>query len=140
MNVDHLHKLWSASDNSRLTTKQLSFRMPVHIAAKIAALCEIYPQKNRTQIVADLLAAALEATEESLPTALGTPVDAAHNDAIADQIGRSGEKLYYVGGVKGRFREVANRHYAALEAELGNSAPRPLYGDDVLTEAALVSK
>ena len=56
MQTSHLHDLWATPDNSRLTSKQFSFRLPVHIAAKIAALCEIYPQKNRTQIVADLLA------------------------------------------------------------------------------------
>ena len=60
MKTQHLHDVWASPDNTRLTTKQFSFRFPVHIAAKIAALCEMYPQKNRTHIVADLLAAALE--------------------------------------------------------------------------------
>lgn len=73
----------TSPDNTRLTTKQLSFRLPVHIAAKIAALCEMYPQKNRTQIVADLLTTALDALEEVLPEALGEPVEQPLSDERA---------------------------------------------------------
>ena len=68
MRTSHLHDIWASPDNTRLVSKQFSFRFPVHIAAKIAALAEIYPQKNRTQIVADLLTAALDDLEKSLPS------------------------------------------------------------------------
>ncbi|MBK9521376.1 MAG: hypothetical protein IPO13_07125 [Rhodocyclaceae bacterium] len=53
MKTSHLHDTWAGPDNARLVSKQFSFRLPVHIAAKIAALGEMYPRKNRTQIVAD---------------------------------------------------------------------------------------
>jgi CRISPR/Cas system Type II protein with McrA/HNH and RuvC-like nuclease domain len=43
---------------------------PTHIAAKIAALAELYPQKNRTQIVSDLLTAAIDDLEKNLPQEL----------------------------------------------------------------------
>ena len=59
----NLTALWAGPDNSRLTSKQYSFRLPVHVAAKIAALEEMYPQRSRTQIVGDLLSAALEGVE-----------------------------------------------------------------------------
>lgn len=71
MKTSHLHDIWGGPDNTRLTKQQFSFRLPVHIAAKLAALCELYPQKNRTQIVADLLTAALDDLEENLPEGLG---------------------------------------------------------------------
>ena len=41
-----LHKVWAAPDNTRLTAKQFSFRLPVHVAAKLSALCETFPQKD----------------------------------------------------------------------------------------------
>ena len=68
MKTSHLHDIWAAPDNGRLVSKQFSFRFPVHIAAKIAALAEVYPQKNRTQIVADLLTTALDDLEKNLPS------------------------------------------------------------------------
>jgi hypothetical protein len=133
MRTSHLHDIWAGPDNSRLTSKQFSFRLPVHIAAKIAALCEIYPQKNRTQIVADLLTAALDDLEKNLPEAVGDPVEDNMNDEIGRQIGEKGQ-LYYMGGTRGRFHKSANRHYRELENELGSERPEPLYTDYVGTK------
>ena len=59
MKASTLHDVWASPDNTRLTPKQFSFRLPIHVAAKIAALCDMYPQKTRTQIIADLLTSAL---------------------------------------------------------------------------------
>lgn len=47
MKTAHLHDVWSSPDNSRLVSKQFSFRLPDHIVAKIATLGELYPQKIR---------------------------------------------------------------------------------------------
>jgi hypothetical protein len=58
-------------DNSRLTAKQYSFRLPVHVAAKLAALVEVFPAKSRTQIVGDLLSTASDAAAEGLPSVKG---------------------------------------------------------------------
>ena len=55
MKTADLHQIWSAPDNSRLTAKQQSFRLPVHVAAKLEALVALFPNKTKTQIVADLL-------------------------------------------------------------------------------------
>ena len=134
MKSNQLHDLWTSPDNTRLTSKQFSFRLPVHIAAKIAALCEIYPQKNRTQIVADLLTAAIDDLEKHLPEAPGEPVEESVNDDIAEQIGEEGQ-IYYLGGTRGWFRETANKHYSELEKELGNENPDALYPNLVGTEA-----
>lgn len=128
MKSNQLHDLWISPDNSRLTSKQFSFRLPVHIAAKIAALCEIYPQKNRTQIVADLLTTAIDDLEKHLPESLGELVEERWNDDIARAIGEE-EQLYYLGGMRGWFRNTANRHYSELEKELGNEKPGALYSD-----------
>jgi hypothetical protein len=132
MKSNQLHDLWTSPDNTRLTSKQFSFRLPVHIAAKIAALCEIYPQKNRTQIVADLLTTAIDDLEKHLPEMPGEPVEEHWNADIARHIGEDEEEqLYYVGGARGWFRNAANRHYLELEKELGNEKPGVLYSDIV---------
>ena len=137
MKTEHLHDLWAGPDNSRLTTKQFSFRLPVHIAAKIAALCEIYPQKNRTQIVADLLTSALDELEKELPQALGDDVENDLQEDLAEKTGDITERLYYLGGARGRFRKLANAHYKELEKELGNDHPEILYGDMIISRASL---
>jgi hypothetical protein len=136
MKTQHLHDTWESPDNSRLTSKQFSFRFPVHIAAKIAALCEMYPQKNRTNIVADLLAAALDDLEKSLPASLIEQTEEENrNDAeIAHQTGYEYEQYYEIGGQRGRFRYLANKHYSELEQELGNENPIPLFDNLYTTE------
>ena len=59
---------WSAPDNSRRTTEQYAFHLPAHVAAKIAALEDIYPTRSLTPLVGDLLAATIADVEQKLPT------------------------------------------------------------------------
>ena len=134
MKAEQLHDLWASPDNSRLTTKQFSFRLPVHIAAKIAALCEIYPQKNRTQIVADLLTTALDELEKNLPECAGERAEKSIEEHIAMESGEY-QPLYYMGRVRARFQNVANRHYRELETELGNENPEKLFPSVIGTKA-----
>lgn len=137
MKTQHLHDVWASPDNSRLTSKQFSFRFPVHIAAKIAALCEMYPQKNRTHIVADLLSAALDDLEKNLPEALGvglSPQEDDHERKIAEHLNEEYEPIFELWGARGYFRSLANKHYDELEKELGNESPSPLYEQLYITE------
>lgn len=124
MDAKHLSSLWAAPDNSRLTAKQQSFRLPVHVAAKIAALCDLYPKKTKTQIVGDLLAAALADMQKGLPGERG------------DYFGtdQDGHKLFVATGPIEEYRVLANKHYAELERELGNEAPEPLFGNPFLVD------
>jgi len=114
-----LPKLWAAPDNSRLTSKQYSFRLPVHVAAKLAALCEMYPQRSRTEIVGDLLAAALQEVEKGFPFVQGRYL-------ASDP--ETGKEVFEDSGPAARFRDLANRHYLKIEKAMGNDKPKPLYG------------
>ena len=123
MKAKELVSVWSAPDNSRLTAKQTSFRLPVHVAAQINALCELYPSKTRTQIVADLLAAALSEIEYQIPTFAGEFVDN-HPD--------TGEKMFREAGDRAKFRHATNRHYSELERELGNKDPSVYFSGEYM--------
>ena len=112
-----LHKVWAAPDNTRLTSKQYSFRLPVHVAAKLSAVCDMFPEKTRTQIVGDLLATALEDFEQSFPYVEGEPIG-------RDQ---TGETIYEDAGPAVRYRSLADRYYRELEVEMGNENPRSLF-------------
>lgn len=118
MKAVHLTALWSVPDNGRLTSKQFSFRLPVHVAAKLAALEEMYPTRTRTQLVGDLLAAALAELEAGLPSVEGRKVgvDPDTHEEIFEEIGQVS-----------RYRELANKHFAAIEKDLGNDKPGKLY-------------
>ena len=66
MDSKHLLTTWTGPDNSRLMRNQTSMRLSVHVAAKISALCEMFPQRSKTQIINDLLSTALGELEGSL--------------------------------------------------------------------------
>lgn len=124
MKTDHLHEIWGGPDNSRLISKQFSFRLPVHVAAKLAALGDIYPNKNRTQIVADLLTAALDDLEQNLPVYKGQ----------ATQGPDDGRRYFDIEGPRSRFRDLTDRYFKVFEKELGNENPKPLYGLFIMSE------
>jgi hypothetical protein len=117
LKASDLVTVWSAPDNSRLTAKQYSFRLPVHVAARLAALEELYPSRSRTQLVGDLLAAAIAEVEAKLPTFAGAQVDK-HPE--------TGEDIFEAVGPGMDFRRLANKHYAEIERGLGNETPGQL--------------
>lgn len=129
MKTQHLHDMWSSPDNGRLTSKQFSFRLPVHLAAKLAALGDIYQQKNRTQIVSDLLAAALDDLEKNLPyTIYEAPEEIQEEEhEISRRLGEPIVTMYMLGGARAKFRSLSNKYYKELEKELGNEAANDLY-------------
>lgn len=135
MKASNLHDLWASPDNTRLTSKQFSFRLPTHVAAKIEALCEMFPNKNRTQLVGDLLTSALDELEQNLPESVGERLRPDLEQFLDEQEGERSGPYYYVGGLRGRFRELANRYYKEIEKDLGNEAATELYTIYYLTKS-----
>ena len=117
-----LHQLWGGPDNSRLTAKQWSFRLPVHVAAQINALCDIYPNKTKTDIVSDLLAAALAELVPNLPSQRGAVIGD-HPDY---------GKQYELHGPAITFRARANKHFKDIERELGKKNPKELFEGELV--------
>ena len=126
MKNTELIKLWALPDNSRVTAKQLSFRLPVHVAAKISALSDLFPNKTKTEIIGDLLTSALEGVEYSFSRVKGEPfgMDDVDGDALYLDIGKGMD-----------FRNTANKYYIELEKELGNEKPELLYDAQLLCTA-----
>ena len=118
MKASDLVTVWGAPDNSRLTAKQYSFRLPVQVAAKLAALEELYPTRSRTQLVGDLLAAAIGEVEKNLPSYAGESLGR-HPD--------SDEEMFVECGPISRYRRLANQYYGDIEREMGNENPSLLF-------------
>ena len=126
MKASDLHSVWSMPDNSRLTSKQYSFRLPVHVAAKLSALCDLYPGKNRTQIVADLLATAIDSAAEGLPAVKGSRIDRLRDGDVEVD-------FWEDVGLGAKYKALANNYYKELERELGNEEPGVLYQHNYMT-------
>ena len=97
----------------------------------------MFPQKSRTQIIADLLTSALDELEQNLPEAVGYPIsdEEEHNERMAaEHLGEDYVPQFHLGGPRGKFRRLANQHFADLERELGNEKPEPLFGEIIVTE------
>ncbi len=100
MDTSNLVEDWGSSRKSRVATSQVSFRLPNFILAQIDALCEIYPHKNRTDIVTDLLVLSLMDLESRLPL---NPESLKGNEFQDPQ------------GIRGLFRKRSNEIFKELE-------------------------
>lgn len=109
MEPKDLIKVWEAPDHSKLTPRQTSLRLPIQVAAKISALCEMYPRKTKTEVIGDLLATALDQFADGLGSVKGK-YHGIHPDTQ--------EKIYEEVGPKARFAELTNKYLKELEAEL----------------------
>ena len=117
MKASDLVTVWSAADNSRLTAKQFSFRLPEHVAAKLAVLEAMYHTKSRTQLVGDLMSAAIADVEKAFPSVQGRSIgrDPDTNEEIFDEV-----------GPYARYQSLAENYHREMEKELGNESPTKL--------------
>jgi hypothetical protein len=104
MEPKDLVKVWEAPDNSQLTPKQISIRLPLHVASKIAALSELYPRRSKTELIGDLLATALDQVGQGFSDDPDGP----------DYDDRSPSDRFY---------QLWQRHLKELEKEAGITQP-----------------
>lgn len=134
MEPKDLITVWDAPDHSKLTPKQISIRLPILAAARIAALCDMYPSKSKSQIISDLIATALDQVQEGLPSKKGKelPVDGSEYGDIPDDynaIGPDGTvrieipRVFEDVGPKGIFLSLTRKHLRKLEKAAGIKEP-----------------
>jgi len=116
-----------AQDASHLTAKRYSFRLPVHVAAKLAALEKLDPTRSRTQLLGDLLSAAISEVEKNLDSFPGA--FSGEMDPETD------EEMFYETGPLADYRRIVNQCFQDLEKELGNRHPALLFGGEYLVGA-----
>ncbi len=101
MKVQQLLCLWEKTANGKLTQEEYSIRLPVEDAAKLQALAEMYPRRTITNIITDLLSAALKDVESSLPYVRGD------NIVARDELG---DPLYEDVGPTPRYLSLTQKH------------------------------
>lgn len=106
MKVRDLVTNWQASTGAAATGPSFQVRLPTYEAAKIAALCDIFPGIDEQRILTDLIAAALDDLSCSFAYEPG--------DEIAGY-DESGEPMYADAGLRPRFQQLARCHADRLE-------------------------
>ncbi len=109
MKVKELLEKWEKNGDAKLTAKEHHIRLPLHDAARVAALADMYPLKTEAEIITELLSMALDAVQASLPYQQGDKV-------IAED--EMGDPIYEDVGPTPRFLSLSRRHMARLEDEL----------------------
>ena len=108
MDIKDLLAQWEKSGKSKLCTAEYHIKLPVHEAARIAALAEMYPPKTENDIIAELLSTALDMLEAALPYQQGSKVIA------EDELG---DPIYEDTGPTPRFLALSKKHAARLNGE-----------------------
>ncbi len=85
-----IHK-WESRSRNCLTKREYAVRLPIHDAARLEALNELYPNVSREEIITDLISSGLDEMESALPYIKGKRVIAEddHGDPIYEDIGPS---------------------------------------------------
>lgn len=101
-----------------LTRKRYSFRLPVALVVKIEALCEMHPNKKRSQILTDLMTLGLEQVEHAAFNNQQEPAEVQPDTR---------QHVYLLTGPFSAFHGLVYKHHLALEHEqtIDQSEPIP---------------
>lgn len=107
MKVSELIESWEREGAGGLTEESYSICLPVEDAARVEALAEIYPRRSREQLIAGLLAAALDQVVAGFPYVQGERVIATdeEGDPVFEDVGHTPRYLDLVHKHVERLRE-----------------------------------
>ncbi len=112
--IQELLKRWESAPDRRRTATEYRVRLPLRDAARLRALCELYPHTPMEEIITDLLSLALDQVESSLPYVPGTRI-VEHDEY--------GDPIYEDIGPSKRFHEALQRHLEALRRQTPEPPP-----------------
>ena len=111
MKVKELLSVWEQTARGELTREQYCVRLPVEDAARLRALADMFPRRNMEELITDLLSAALDELESSLPYVRGDTVVA---------LDEEGDPLYEDVGPTPRYLDLIRKHLAAQNKGVEN--------------------
>lgn len=109
MKVKQLIEAWEESASEARTAETYTVHLPLHDAAKLAALREMFPGRTEEHLITDLLSAALDDLEAAFPYVQGQRVIAEdeHGDPIYEDIGSTP-----------RFNELTRKHLERIKNQI----------------------
>ncbi len=105
MKIRNLITEWEKHATEKLVSSDCIVKLRVHDVARIRALTELFPARQESQIITELLSAALDELEEAFPYVQGSKVTA------EDEFG---DPLYEDKGLTPRFVELTKKFQATL--------------------------
>lgn len=114
MKVRDLMEQWERHAGAKMTAREYAVKLPLYDAARILALAEMYPARTETQIITELLGAALDELQEAFPYTQGERIIAAdeYDDPIYEDVGPTPA-----------FFHKTKEYLRRLEAESKNASP-----------------
>jgi hypothetical protein len=113
MKIRELVSNWEEQAKGRLTPTPYHIHLDVEAAARLAALTEMYPKRGPQELLGELIGAALEELEASLPYVQGKRVVATDEQ---------GDPLYEDIGPTPRFLTLARKYLHELNDQLDSSS------------------
>jgi hypothetical protein len=91
MSFRELLDTWEQSARVTQTRSTYAVHLPLDSAARIEALCEMFPGRTREEIITDLLAESLEALAAEMPYVPGGTVirEDDHGDPVYEDLGHT---------------------------------------------------
>lgn len=108
MKIRELIQHWERSARGRLTPTGYQIRLDLESAARLAALAEMYPRRSVEELLGELIGAALEELETSMPYVKGSQIVS---------IDEQGDPLYEDIGPTPRFLALSRRYLQEMVAQ-----------------------
>lgn len=106
MKINDLAQSWSLSVNLESIGEKLTIQLSLEDSAKLSALVDMYPNRSKESIVAELLSAAFDELEASFPYIKGKRVVA------EDELG---DPIYEDVGPTPTFLQLSKKHFQAFK-------------------------
>ena len=106
MKIRQLVSYWQGTHNNHSPKVRLHIEIPVHDAARLAALADLFPALKSEEIMAELLHSALDEVQESFPYVTG-------KKQISED--EQGNPIYEDDGYTPRFLMLVREHLAKLK-------------------------
>jgi hypothetical protein len=107
MKFSDLVQHWESASSGALTASEYHVRLPLRDAARIAALAEMYPIRSETEIISELLNAALDELEQAMHYVPGSRVIAEDDQ---------GDPIYEDVGPTPRFMTLTEKYLRQLQS------------------------
>lgn len=105
MKIRELAEHWEHNATGRLTQTPYAIHLDLESAARLSALCEMYPRHHPEELLGELIGAALEELEASFPYVKGQHVIATDEE---------GDPLYEDIGATPRYLALSKRYLQEL--------------------------
>jgi len=113
MKIRELIRHWEQNAKGRLTRSPYQIHLDLESAARLAALAEMYPKRSPEDLLGELIGAALEELEASLPYVKGSLVVA------TDELG---DPLYEDIGPTPRFLALSRKYLQNMVQQQDSSS------------------